>query len=407
MNDQKQIWQHPWGYIESFLISLGLIVAGIMVEVSAGGMGIHFPAWPGNIFILGGFVLVLFSLHLFLRKSWLVKWLSGIPAAISAVSAYAFLVMIMAIVPQTGQTNYNPSLTAFNHITHSWPYLMTSLYLLTSLGLVTLRRITPFTKQNLGFVLNHAGLWLAIVAGSLGASDIQRLSINLKEGEVAWKLKDTQGVEHDLGFAIKLLDFKLEEYEAKIGILDNQKSELFTNPENQPFYATEGNKGTLLNHHLLIEKYLPSAGKFGDRWVPFLGLGSPPAALVSIFNTETEEKTDAWLTCGNFMYDPEYVKFDSNYSFIMIPPEAKKFQSKVQVVSDARNDTIMIEVNKAHKVNGWKIYQLSYNEKLGRYSDTSVLELVRDPWLPYVYIGVFMMIAGAFYLLFTGKRRQR
>jgi hypothetical protein len=40
---------------------------------------------------------------------------------------------------------------------------------------------------------------------------------------------------------------------------------------------------------------------------------------------------------------------------------------------------------------------------MGRWSNLSVLELVRDPWLPVVYFGIFLMMGGAAFLFITGK----
>ena len=56
---------------------------------------------------------------------------------------------------------------------------------------------------------------------------------------------------------------------------------------------------------------------------------------------------------------------------------------------------------------GWKMYQLSYDERFGKYSTTSTIEFVKDPWLPVVYLGVFMMIGGAIYLFFIGNIKSR
>ena len=63
-----------------------------------------------------------------------------------------------------------------------------------------------------------------------------------------------------------------------------------------------------------------------------------------------------------------------------------------------------IRVNKPLSVRGWKIYQFSYDEARGKDSDISVFELVRDPWLPLVYLGIFMMLAGALSLFATRKQ---
>ena len=62
-------------------------------------------------------------------------------------------------------------------------------------------------------------------------------------------------------------------------------------------------------------------------------------------------------------------------------------------------------MNKPLNVDGWKIYQLSYDEALGRWSDVSIFELVKDPWLPAVYCGIALMLAGAVLLfLNSGKK---
>ena len=88
----------------------------------------------------------------------------------------------------------------------------------------------------------------------------------------------------------------------------------------------------------------------------------------------------------------------------MTQPTPKEFTSKVEVITgDGKCDTTLIKVNKPMKVKGWKLYQLSYDEKLGKYSTLSVIEAIKDPWLPLIYTGIFMVLAGAFYLLWMGR----
>ena len=54
-----------------------------------------------------------------------------------------------------------------------------------------------------------------------------------------------------------------------------------------------------------------------------------------------------------------------------------------------------VEVNRPLKVDGWKIYQSDYDTQNGPESRYSILMLVRDPWLPAVYAGIYLMLAGA------------
>lgn len=58
------------------------------------------------------------------------------------------------------------------------------------------------------------------------------------------------------------------------------------------------------------------------------------------------------------------------------------------------------------EIEGWKIYQLSYDESKGGWSDISIFELVRDPWLPVVYTGIVMMMLGAVCLFVNAQKRK-
>ena len=85
----------------------------------------------------------------------------------------------------------------------------------------------------------------------------------------------------------------------------------------------------------------------------------------------------------------------------------KRFASDVVVRS--RSGKVIpgvIDVNKPMKVDGWKMYQYDYDEKAGVESKTSVLQLVKDPWLPSVFAGIFMMLAGAFIMMIVGFKKE-
>ncbi|MBR5925705.1 MAG: cytochrome c biogenesis protein CcsA, partial [Bacteroidales bacterium] len=70
----------------------------------------------------------------------------------------------------------------------------------------------------------------------------------------------------------------------------------------------------------------------------------------------------------------------------------KRFASHISVnTKDNHVVEEILEVNKPVKVDGWSIYQYGYN----------TLMLVRDPWLPGVYFGFFLLLAGAIAMLCT------
>ena len=78
----------------------------------------------------------------------------------------------------------------------------------------------------------------------------------------------------------------------------------------------------------------------------------------------------------------------------------KRFASDITVTRhDGSSVSGTVDVNNPMKVDGWKIYQYDYDSQAGAESLYSTFELVRDPWLPAVYAGIFMMIAGALCLM--------
>ena len=79
----------------------------------------------------------------------------------------------------------------------------------------------------------------------------------------------------------------------------------------------------------------------------------------------------------------------------------KRFASEITVLTrNGEREEGTVEVNRPLKVDGWKIYQSDYDTQNGPESRYSILMIVRDPWLPAVYAGIFMMLAGALCLMF-------
>ena len=78
----------------------------------------------------------------------------------------------------------------------------------------------------------------------------------------------------------------------------------------------------------------------------------------------------------------------------------RRFASNIQIQTKTdKNILTTIEVNKPVEVDGWKIYQYGYDTQMGAMSQTSILELISDPWLPLVYTGIYMMLGGALLMM--------
>ena len=93
---------------------------------------------------------------------------------------------------------------------------------------------------------------------------------------------------------------------------------------------------------------------------------------------------------------------------VMPQLEAKQYRSEVFVIAqDGTKKEATIAVNQPLRFKGWYIYQLNYDQEKGRWSNTSVFELVRDPWLPLVYIGFSMMLLGALCLFIIPQTQKK
>ena len=65
-----------------FIIGLGVIIAGLLLELATGPVVWNLLAWPANIVALGLFVAVIIGLGTLYSKSEIIRWLSSYQAAV-------------------------------------------------------------------------------------------------------------------------------------------------------------------------------------------------------------------------------------------------------------------------------------------------------------------------------------
>jgi len=402
---QRNLWENPWGYVESFFIGFGLMVTGFFLEVFVPKSNTFVLSYPYNLIFLLGYISVLFVLYKWFSNSQIIRWLTKVPASISSIVLVTILVMVMGIIPQVASENNIINNLGLNHITTNWAFILIIFQFLTCLGLISIKRILQFKWSNFGFILNHLGLFLALTAGILGTGDLQRLSINTYEGKPSWIATDAQKNQVELPFAFYLKDFLIEEYNPKLALVDNKTGSIAHNNGKNLYLVEKGETYYFNNFEVTINEFLPTSVRLGDRYHKVNELGSPPSAKVTVKNVENDSIQTAWISSGSFSQPFESLKISEQYSIVMTIPEVKKFSSDIDILTkEGERISTVLEVNKPFKHKGWKIYQLSYDDKMGKWSNLSVLELVKDPWIPLIYIGIFMMIAGAIYMFWMGNK---
>jgi hypothetical protein len=402
----NKLWLNTWSYSESFIIAGTLIFLGFITEIVFQEQQVPVPHRPYNLIILFTSIIFLSLVHFFFRKTSVVKWFSSIPCSISAIISFATLVLLMGIIRQEGEGQPQwMELLGLNHLKNSWPLLFVGVYLFASLGLVVLRRSFPLTRKNFGFLLNHFGLWLTLMAASLGSGDLQRLKVNIFENkDFSDKGLETGHKIYNLPFSLKLLDFKMETYNPKIVLADT----LGGSPEKQKGESLpiieKDSEYQLNNYSIKVLNIIPSSARTDSGYVPSNEPMAAVAALVHIKNLVSGDTLTNWLCSGSMVMLPEYILLEKNLGLWLRSPEPKKFESVVVVKTRLGDvDTVTIEVNRPFKTRGWSIYQIGYDEKLGPASKLSIIEAVYDPWIKVVYAGIALMLAGAVYLFWLGR----
>lgn len=410
------MWKQPWGFKEGFAICCGLFITGIVLQSTVGGISWDLLAFPVNIIILTIYLIGIAAIYAASRKVYLFGWMGRYPAAATAIIAVAAITVVMGLIrqkPSHVEVGGFEAFLGFSQMLSAWPFVLLYTWFTTILGVVTLRRLLPFRLKNIPFMLNHLGLFIALTAAVFGNADLQRLEMTTRVGQPEWRAYDQQKQMKELPLAIELKQFTIDEYPPKLMLIDNETGK--TLPKDKPvnlLLEEDLHKGKLLDWEISIEQRIPEAASMATqdtlRFVEFHSMGSAYAIYAKLRNTRTGEEKEGWVSSGSFMFPYKAIWLNDKMSLIMPNREPRRYASDVTIYTESgKTEEGVIEVNKPYKIDGWKIYQVSYDESKGRWSDISIFELVRDPWLPAVYTGIWMMIAGAVCLFVTaGKRKE-
>jgi hypothetical protein len=249
-------------------------------------------AWPVNGIVLAEFLALIATVFLLRKRVYAFRFIGTYQAAIPTLMYAVLLMIIMGLTRQTENGTWLNNMLVF------WPFVLIYVYMAVILGVTVLRRL-----NNIPFLLNHLGLFIAMTTATLGNADMQRLKMITMVGEPEWRAMAQNGAIREMPLTIELKQFIMETYDD----------------------------------------------------------GSP-----------------------------------------------KRYASEIQIqTKSGKMIETTVDVNKPVEVDGWKIYQYGYDTKMGAMSQISILELVSDPWLPLVYTGIYMMLAGAVCMFLKGKKVKK
>lgn len=404
---QRKLFEAPFGFKEGGFATIFLVVLGFFVELLSGGTGITVPGWPFNAVIAAMLVLLVFLVGVGFRKHALVTWLGGIPLGLSLITALGVLSMIGGIIPQ--EPEYGPSFVAgfgINRVFASWPFALVCMVFMVNLGLGFVQKLVPFKTANLQFIFFHGGFWIALTCGLLGSSDLERLAVPLYEGRESNSGYDrTTDSMVELPFSIYLHDFEIEEYAPMLGLYDPRHERFVPNASRAMLEIRPGVRVSWEDIEVDVVETVPyGVIKSSATPVSADSVSGVPFAKVRVQHAGSEQT--GWINPAGPGIDSNYLVV-GQYALVLLPGSPKKFSSQVMFTHNSGDKKIaLLEVNKPFDYFGWKIYQAGYDEKAGRWSTLSVAEAVKDPWLPAVYLGFYLIMAGNLLFFWQGMKKS-
>jgi ABC-type transport system involved in cytochrome c biogenesis permease subunit len=403
----------PWSYKEGLLIGGGLFVVGAALQWSMGGIRWSLLAFPVNVIVLTLYLVALIVMHALRKRIYLFDRLSTPVAAVSALAWTAAVTVAMGLIRQRPSGYPADDPFGFTQMISAWQFVLPYLWLLTSLGLTVMRTAPELVVVRPAYSLRirklpslsaHLGLFVALLAATLGSADMQRLKMTVQTGQTEWRAVNERGNLTELPLAIELHRFSIDEYPPKLMLTNNATGE--TLPPGRPAHLsvgdslTTGDLGDLGDWHIRVQQILPSAAAVTAPDTIYFAAdhaeGAVCALLLTAVNRTDGTTRTGWVSCGSFAFPDKRLRLDSLTSIVMPDRKPKRFASEVSVCTPAGERIAgVVEVNSPLRMAGWNIYQHGYDAAKGRWSTISVFELVRDPWLPAVYAGIWLLALGA------------
>ncbi len=386
----------------SFTVLL-LLTIGLGLQSFLGFFPLEILAFPTSLYSSIIFLLVCFSLQLLFAKWQFARFLSSGTAAISAMAYITLMTLILGLTHQTNNPDYNDLAMklGFRSLTRYYPFVLSYLYLLTTLSFAIAKKL-KYGKllNNISFLFNHVGLLLLLISLGVGSVDYNELRIGITEGNTVSQAKNKAGHTQTLPFRIKLIDFKMETYSPKLAIIDEGGVFL---PKGKPEFwdvDTLSTSFSILDINFELIKYINQSIELNGSYYSMPDNSLPPAALIK----KPDGKT-SWTSCAN---THQLTQINDSMRLVMLSPEAKYFASNIELFTPL-NDTIKatIAVNSPLHYGSWSIYQSSYDDKAGKASKLSIFQLVYDPWKKASEIGLILLLIGAVTLFWRMPKSKK
>ena len=202
-------------------------MAGLALQLTMGPMDWSRLSAPVNWIVLGLLLGVLFLMFLFRRKVYAFEWMMHRQAAVTSIAWALGITLVMGLLPQTreGGVPWLSQMLTF------WPFVLVWTWMMVISGLAALNHLLHFRLSEIPFLLNHLGVFVAIVAATLGSADVQKLQMTVSYENPEWRALSDEYEVVEPGFTIEL---HAEKFFLKDGVRYYRTGDMC-------YYAEDGN----------------------------------------------------------------------------------------------------------------------------------------------------------------------
>ena len=143
------------------------MLLGVVLQAILGPVAWHVLAWPVNIIVLVLLLAAMGVMYALRRRVAFFEWLMHNGAAVPALTYALTLTIIMGLTTQTPMGG----LPWIIRMLRFWPFTLAWGWVMLISGLATLNHLLRFKLREIPFVLNHLGVFVAVVAATFGSGD--------------------------------------------------------------------------------------------------------------------------------------------------------------------------------------------------------------------------------------------
>jgi hypothetical protein len=277
----------------------------------------------------------------------------------------------------------------------------------------------PVKAKNAGFFTCHLGLLLSLAGAALSTTMSVRGRVDLHAGgQHATAVAVTRGGSFTgktlpLGFDLRLDRFDVVRYDAEYRVAYYEQARRAVDGRAKESWMLKASFDPDLAKHRL-----PGGDSFRVKgYYPDLVVRPRPGAALPEYDTASKEPRNPAVLLE------VYEKGKSREALLVAhegggirlarggaiafehrEDEVKAFKSDVTVTDGAAVKKAVITVNDPLGVGSWSFYQVNYDPRDPTYSG---LEAVRDPGVPWVFLGFALISIGVFYMFYVESRLKR